>query len=108
MTPQELDEMCKKIAIDADNIDLDIILDTLKNRRRYLQTQKAMEMKLKLKAGDRARLDGLKPKYLNGCRVTILSVDRFDAMVEFDTNPRPTRFSNTVRIPLSCLNPTGA
>ena|SRR6478752_4480194 len=89
----------------ADLDDLNDIAGMIRQRREYLQTQRSMRLKLNLKAGDRASLNGLKPKYLNGCRVTILGLEGMKALVEFDANPNPKRFGNTVTVPLSCITP---
>lgn len=85
--------------------DLNDISSMIRQRREYLQTQAAMRLKLNLKAGDRATLHGLKPKYLNGCRVTILSVTGMKAQVAFDINPNPKRFGHEVGVPLACITP---
>jgi hypothetical protein len=37
--------------------------------------------------------------------VTIVAINGFKAEVRFDRNPRPARFSDTVTVPLSTLDP---
>lgn len=105
MIETQLIDICDTILASATEDDCDALFNTIRQRTQYLRTQKQMKLKNELSSGDRAILDGLKPKYLNGCRVTIESVTGFKALVRFDRNPRPQRFGDTVTVPLSTLNP---
>lgn len=75
-TPEELAEKVTRL-IRSGRLDteLDELAEILWNRRKYLNTQRALQNVMSVEAGDRVRiLSELKPRYLAGLSGTVIEV----------------------------------
>jgi hypothetical protein len=88
-------------AVDSMNaLELDLMQQALEDRRRQLRSETASS----LRPGDKVRLHGIRPKYLNGRVVTVGHVNVKTITVQ-DPAEVGSRFANsrTVRIPIKCV-----
>ena len=71
---------------------LDVISATLRERRKVIRKGRDLTVLASVKAGDKGRLDGLSPKYLNGEEVEVVAKKESRISVKLiETNPRMSR-----------------
>jgi len=81
--------------------ELEAILEAVHQRRKLMRgASKAVAM-VSLKIGDKVRLKGLSPKYVNGSTAKIVDKKRTKLVVVLDTPVG--RFKGRVTVPADCL-----
>ena len=89
--------------------DLEVIIQSAVNRRRYVQDRAALELLRKIKVGDRVRIArNVKPQYLSGMHGIVERVDRRQhrglPMVSVNLGMPIRKFrSGTILVPLGVL-----
>jgi hypothetical protein len=73
MKPENYEKLLKLVA-NADETELAGIVEVIISRRKTLASAKKAETLSKLHVGCRVRLQGLKPKYLNGTHGIVLDI----------------------------------
>lgn len=96
------------IAIEtADEDQLDTIIVAVNARRRALRSMAAARSLAELSVGDHVELDGLSPKYLNGCTGVLEGKSGTKITVrlddEFRNSRARSRFGDTLVCPASCV-----
>lgn len=93
-------------AIDTfDRDELHVVLTAFKARDKYLRGAASRQALATFKVGDKVRLSGLSPKYLNGLTGEIKGREGDKFSVEFDEESAfmARRYGKTVRVPPGCL-----
>jgi hypothetical protein len=98
----ELREVLDFIQNDATESDLNSIYEMGKIRTRSLRTQQAALIASTVKPGDKVRLSGLSPKYLNGEVAKVVSVEGSKLAIQFEYYIGKFAPEQTVRVPASC------
>lgn len=106
-TTQPLDAAAVLDALsEFDETDLELVVAGVKARRSQLRTLTTLEVVGSLNVGDRVKLTGLRPQYVNGATGTVesLAQTRFNVRLDDDVDPRArARFGEVVRVPASAL-----
>lgn len=92
------------VALHADQPDIENIWAACKRRQKYLRDNRAASNAASLRPGDRVRLSGLSPKYLNGLTgevVDVLGGTKVQVKLFDGTNRFQAGIPYTV--PASCL-----
>jgi ribosomal protein L21E len=102
MKPETLSKMLALIA-KADEEELEQLNDQVRRRYQVMRAQKATNALRTFKVGDRVRLTGLKPKYINGARGLIMGRRQTKFEVLVDEGTYTGRFGRLVTVPAVCL-----
>ncbi len=86
---------------DADAEDLELISPAVIRRQVELKNERVYRLMGQLNKGDRVRLRGIKPKYMNGQEGIFQAALGNKASVLMDRST--PRFGRTPRVPLTCL-----
>lgn len=98
----DLKAVLKYIREEADDTDMTYILSAFQERRRYLASIKAAEIRSELNKGDRIIILGnIKPKYFIGRVGDVLSIQGDRVEVDFLTPLR--RYGRIVKVPLTSV-----
>lgn len=87
--------------------ELTAVSQAIQTRKRQLREGQALLNKVTLGPGARVRTKNLKPKYLSGLTGTVLEnqAGKRDIQVQLDLSQYTGRYSHTIGIPASCLDP---
>ena len=86
----------------ATDQELDGVLAAYKSRHKVLRQIKASEALVRFKVGDRVKITGVSPKYLNGNGGVITEIgDKFT--VKLDEDAYTGRYARTLNVPGTCL-----
>lgn len=95
----DLTEIIQKILV-SDERQLDILLQALLSRRKTLRDARSFDVLATTFPGDRVKLSGLSPKYLNGCTGVVVNVTSKNIEVRLEP---PVRGRYTVLVPAQCI-----
>jgi hypothetical protein len=93
-------------AIDTmDSDDLGLVLDAYKARMKYVREASSRQAAATIKVGDKIRLSGLRPKYLNGLTGVVVSRngDKFSVAFDDESKWASGRYGDQVTVPAATL-----
>ena len=99
-----VNEIAKEILTsELSGAELSSLFDTIKRKQKMTRDTEVALKAVSLKPGDRVRLFGLSPKYLNGLVGEVQSVENTRARVKLEDSFNLRRFGTTPKVPLACL-----
>jgi hypothetical protein len=108
MDKAKLDELLDQIeSLDSED-DMRLVFDACRTAQRNLRDAKAQAARQTLKRGDKVKLTGLSPKYLNGLTGTIVARPTGKRIeVKLDSPGMAGRYAPSgdrpMRVPLTCV-----
>lgn len=98
-----MSDVAEKIIKGELDSELETIISAIKERRKIVQTAKAFNVITKVKQGDKVRLKGLSPKYLNGNVAEVIKPNQKSVQCFFPETIGKYIKNVPFNVPASCL-----